>query len=138
VQPEEGVPVTENVLLVLAALAVLQFKHFVCDFVIQTPYQALNKGTYGHPGGFIHAGLHALTGTLVFLVIAPPLAWGVAIVAGEFVLHYHIDWSKEQILKRMEWKHPSPPYWWTLGFDQFLHQLTYVGIVAVLATVRGL
>ena len=129
---------TQNIQLVLAAVAVLEIKHFVCDFVIQTSYQAQNKGIYGHPGGIVHAGLQAIAGALVFLVITPPLAVALAIVIGEFVLHYHIDWTKEQVLKRMHWQHPAPQYWWTLGFDQLLHHLTYIGIAAVLAVARGL
>jgi hypothetical protein len=125
--------VTQNVLLVLGALAVLQIKHFVCDFVIQTPYQFLNKGIYGHPGGLIHAGLHALTGMAAFLVLTPPLAVGAAIVVAEFLVHYHIDWLKEQTVKRRKWVFPHAEFWWVFGFDQFLHQFTYLGIVAVLA-----
>ena len=128
---------TQNVLLVLAALAVLQIKHFVCDFVIQTPYQFRNKGIYGHPGGLIHAGLHALASMAVFFILTPPLAVGAAIVAVEFVVHYHIDWLKEQTVKREQWVFPQAEFWWVFGFDQFLHQFTYLGIVAVLAYTAG-
>jgi len=39
-------------MLVLAAVAVLMAKHTVADFYLQNAYQYLNKGTYGHPGGF--------------------------------------------------------------------------------------
>ena len=59
------------VLLALAAVAVLMFKHAVADFYLQTPYQFLNKGTYGHPGGFIHAGIHTALTPLVYLVLLP-------------------------------------------------------------------
>jgi hypothetical protein len=130
--------VTQNVFLVLGALVLLQVKHFICDFAIQTPYQFLNKGIYGHPGGLIHAGLHAGTGALVFFIITPPLGLGIAIVIAEFVLHYHIDWLKEQTVKRRQWAFPHAEFWWAFGFDQFLHQFTYLGIVAVLAISRGL
>jgi hypothetical protein len=130
--------VSQNVQLLLAALVVLQIKHFICDFVIQTPYQFQNKGIYGHPGGIIHAGLHAATGALVFLVIAPPLWIAIGIVAAEFVLHYHIDWLKEWTVKRRQWKFPNAEFWWTFGLDQFLHQITYAGILAALAYARGL
>jgi hypothetical protein len=129
--------VTQNVLLVLAALAVLQIKHFVCDFVIQTRYQFLNKGIYGHPGGLIHAGLHALTSMAVFFILTPPLAAGAAIVVVEFIVHYHVDWLKEQTVKRQKWVFPQAEFWWVFGFDQFLHQFTYLGIVAVLAYSVG-
>ena len=129
---------TETVWAVLAVLLYLQVKHFVCDFIIQTPYQFLNKGTYGHPGGVIHAGLHALTSMVIFLLITPSFALGAAIVIGEFILHYHIDWTKEQTVKRKKWVFPQSEFWWVFGFDQFLHQFTYLGIVAVLASARGL
>ena len=128
---------TDQVQLVLVALLILQFKHFIADFVLQTPYQFLNKGKYGHPGGAIHAGIHALGSTLAFLVIRPSLALGAAIVIGEFIAHYHIDWLKERTVKVNQWVFPQSEFWWTFGADQALHQVTYVVIVAVLAWGAG-
>lgn len=129
---------TDQVQLVLAALLVLQFKHFVADFVLQTPYQFLNKGKYGHPGGVMHAGVHALGSTLAFLVIRPSLALGAVVVIGEFIAHYHIDWLKERTVKVNQWVFPQSEFWWTFGADQALHQVTYVAIVALLAWGAGL
>ena len=129
---------SDHVYLALMALLVLQLKHFVADFVIQTPYQFLNKGIYGHPGGIIHAGIHAIGSLLAFLVITPTLALGIAIFVGEFVAHYHIDWLKEHTVKRRQWTFPQSEFWWTFGADQALHQLTYLVIVAVLAWGAGL
>lgn len=128
---------TDQVQLVLLALLILQFKHFIADFVLQTPYQFLNKGKYGHPGGAIHAGIHALGSTLAFLAIRPSLALGAAIVIGEFIAHYHIDWLKERTVKVNQWVFPQSEFWWTFGADQALHQVTYVVIVAVLARGAG-
>ena len=59
------------VLLALAAGAVLMFKHAVADFYLRTQYQYLNKGIYGHPGGFIHAGIHTALRPLVYSVLVP-------------------------------------------------------------------
>jgi hypothetical protein len=129
--------VTDQVQLVLLALLILQFKHFIADFVLQTPYQFLNKGKYGHPGGAIHAGIHALGSTLAFLAIRPSLALGAAIVIGEFIAHYHIDWLKERTVKGNQWVFPQSEFWWTFGADQALHQVTYVVIVATLAWGAG-
>ncbi len=67
--PVEVAPMTHLAILVLAAVAVLMFKHMVADFYLQTPYQYLNKGTYGHPGGFLHAGIHVALTPLVYLVL---------------------------------------------------------------------
>jgi hypothetical protein len=124
--------------LILSALVILQLKHYLCDFMLQSPYQYLNKGRYGHPGGVIHAGLHALTSAVAFLVIPPSLLLGAAIVVGEFVVHYHIDWLKEQTVRRRKWVFPQAEFWWTFGADQVLHQLTYLAYVAILATAAGL
>lgn len=129
---------TESVQLVLAALLVLQFKHFIADFVLQTPYQFLNKGTYGHPGGIIHAGIHAIGSLFAFLIITPSFWLGVAIFAGEFVAHYHIDWLKERTTRTNKWVFPQAEFWWTFGADQALHQLTYAVMLGALAWGAGL
>ncbi len=55
-----------------------------------------------------------------------------AIALGEFVLHYHIDWAKEQITRRNSWTPQNSGFWHALGTDQLLHGLTYLAIVAVL------
>lgn len=116
----------------IAILIVLEIKHFICDFPLQTRYQYLNKGTYLHPGGILHSAVHALFTMLAFLIVSPSLALGVAIVAGEFLLHYHIDWVKEQFIRRNGWATTRREFWWAIGADQLLHHLTYLGIAALL------
>jgi hypothetical protein len=124
------------VILALAAVAVLMFKHAVADFYLQTPYQYLNKGTYGHPGGFIHAGIHIALTPLVYLVLLPgSLLMAGAIALGEFILHYHIDWLKERVTHRNGWTARDRGFWYALGTDQLVHGLTYLLIVAVLVMV---
>jgi uncharacterized protein DUF3307 len=123
----------QPVLLALAAVAVLMFKHAVADFFLQSSYQYVNKGTYGHPGGLIHSGIHVALTPLVYLVLAPAsilLAAGLA--AGEFLAHYHIDWLKEQIVRGNGWAAQDRGFWFALGTDQFVHGLTYLLIVAIL------
>ena len=124
------------VLLALAAVAVLMFKHAVADFYLQTPYQYLNKGKYGHPGGYIHAGNHPALTPLVYLVLLPgSLLIAVGLALGEFVLHYHIDWLKEQVTHRNGWTTSDRGFWFALGTDQLVHGLTYLLIVAALVMV---
>jgi hypothetical protein len=55
-----------------------------------------------------------------------------AIVAGEFVVHYHLDWSKEQLIKRFKLTQSDPWFWYLFGLDQLGHMLTYVAIIAIL------
>jgi hypothetical protein len=120
-------------LIILAAVAVLLLKHAVADFYLQSSYQYLNKGIYGHPGGIIHSAIHVALTPLVYLVIAPAsfmLVLGVAV--GEFVLHYHIDWLKEQVVHRNGWTSQNPGFWYALGTDQFVHGLTYLALIGLL------
>lgn len=116
----------------IAILVVLEIKHFICDYPFQTSRQLLNKGTYFHPGGIFHSGLHAFFTMAAFLVATPTLALGITIVLGEFLLHYHIDWLKEQIIRRAGWTATQREFWWAIGADQLLHHLTYIAIGALL------
>lgn len=123
----------ELVILVLAAVAVLMLKHTIADFYLQTPYQYLNKGTYGHPGGFMHSAIHVALTPLVYLVLVPgSLLIALAITLGEFAVHYHVDWVKEQITHRNGWTAQDRGFWYALGTDQLVHGLTYLAIVGVL------
>ncbi len=118
---------------ILLGFVVLSVKHTVGDFILQTSYQYLNKGIYGHRGGLIHSGLHALLTIPVFLVLPPSSALlAIAIIAGEFVVHYHLDWSKEQLIKRYGLTHEDPWFWHLFGLDQLGHLVTYVAIIAIL------
>jgi Protein of unknown function (DUF3307) len=112
----------------LPLLVMLQLKHFVCDFPLQGPYQYLNKGTYGHAGGLLHCAIHLVGSIFVlcFFMHSPMFL----ILGVEFVVHYHVDWAKMNINKRMRWTPTtSEQFWWLLGFDQLLHQLTYVWMI---------
>ena len=128
----------------ITLLILLQLKHFICDFPLQKPYQYLNKGIYGHGGGILHASIHGV-GTLIALLLAfailkigtevtwHPQVIGLALKVAilDALIHYHIDWAKVKINKRYGWKcDNSEKFWYLLGFDQLLHQLTYIGIVA--------
>ncbi len=123
--------------IALVGILILLFKHLVFDFFLQTSYQYRNKGIYGHPGGILHAGLHALGTAPVFLWIAPSKALAAVIMVGEFVVHYHLDWTKDQVNKRLKLTADDARFWWTLGVDQFLHDATYVAIVALLMATRA-
>jgi hypothetical protein len=49
------------------------------------------------------------------------------------VVHYHIDWLKEEIGYRLKLPPDRKIFWVAFGIDQWLHQLTYVGIALILA-----
>jgi hypothetical protein len=113
-------------------LIALQLKHFIIDFPLQTRYQWSNKGTYGHPGGVLHAALHGLGTGLILLYFTGNGSLAVLLAALDMIVHYHIDLAKMQINARMGWTPANSNFWVLLGLDQFLHQLTYIVIVFTL------
>lgn len=116
--------------LILTAMALLLIKHAVADFLLQTAYQRSTKGIYGALGGLTHSATHILlTAPVLFLFPSLSLGRFSAILAAEFVLHYHLDWLKDQAVKRSGWTSHDTAFWWALGLDQLMHGLTYVGIV---------
>ena len=127
-----------GVALLFWSLVLFEVKHFVCDYVLQTPFQYRNKGIYGHLGGFIHAGIHAAGSLPALLVLTDSALPMAAILAAEFVVHYHTDWLKEQINKRRGLTIDDHLYWIVFGTDQLIHQMTYVVFLAVLARGAGL
>jgi NAD(P)-dependent dehydrogenase (short-subunit alcohol dehydrogenase family) len=85
------------------------------------------------PAGLTHAAIHVALTPLAYLLLAPAsLLVAGAIAVGEFVVHYHIDWLKEQATRRNGLTPQDSCFWHVLGTDQLLHGLTYVAIVAVL------
>ena len=122
-----------NELTILLMMTAFAFKHWLCDFVLQTQHQVATKGQYGSWGGISHALTHG-AGTAVVLLIF--LFGGleiheIAFLAGlDAVFHYHIDWFKQRMTRGMIPDHPK--FWTWLGFDQLLHYLTYIVIIALI------
>ncbi len=112
----------------LILITLLFTKHFIVDFPLQCKYQWSNKGTYGHPGGLVHSGLHGVA-TYFCLAWFAPLA-AVYLAVADMVIHYHIDWAKMNLNSKLGWgPNTHEQFWWLLGLDQYLHALTYIGIV---------
>lgn len=119
-----------DVHLALLAMAYLLTKHAIADYYLQTAYITRFKGSYGHSAGMIHSGQHAALTAPVFLFLPPATAvLGLAILAAEFIVHYHIDWLKDNIVRRNGWTQADGVYWHVMGLDQLLHGLTYIVIV---------
>lgn len=109
-------------------------KHFICDFPLQShPFLYSQKGVYGALGGVCHALIQG-AGTLIVLVLLPFVDTETALLYAfvDTVLHYHIDWAKMSLNKKMGWGPTnSEKFWILVGFDQYLHHLTYV-LIAVM------
>lgn len=110
-------------------LLALTIKHFIIDFPLQPKYMYSNKGTYGHFGGLLHAGLHGVGTFICLYIVAQEHAFLLAFI--DFIVHYHIDWAKMNLNKKLGWgPNTHEEFWWLLGLDQLFHSLTYIAIVA--------
>lgn len=115
----------------LALFTLFMLKHFVVDFLLQGSYMYKNKGTYLHPGGIYHAALHGYVSSLIICFYYTD---NIALIMGifEFLIHYHIDWAKVNINKKFNLKpNNSEKFWWLLGLDQLLHNLTYILMIYI-------
>lgn len=120
---------------ILVLLALLQVKHAICDGPLQTLRMVHDKGIYGKPWGIIHSGLHGLGSLIVLMVFGIALLPALLLSLVEIVVHYHIDFAKESLVRRYQWKHDNAYFWWALMGDQLLHNLTYVALAFAVLTL---
>lgn len=122
---------------VLLLLALFQVKHMFADYFLQTPRMLDGREVYFHLGRAEHAGVHVLGSILVFLVVGAPTLFILAVVAGEWVAHFNIDWAKGAYSARKKLKPDQALYWRAAGFDQACHQMTYVAMAWAWAVFVG-
>jgi hypothetical protein len=116
----------------VAVSLIFALKHFLADFVLQTSWIAHGKEARA---GWLaplatHAGVHAGMTLAITLSAAPRLWW---LAAVDFAVHFVIDRGKTLVGRIGCWTNQDARYWWLLGFDQLLHQITNVLLAAVVA-----
>ncbi|MGR3713953.1 MAG: DUF3307 domain-containing protein [Shimia sp.] len=115
--------------ILLLLIAAFQFKHLVADFFLQNAKMIMGREKYWHMGRALHAGVHAVFSVLVLAVFGTPLGALAALVIVEFVVHFHIDWAKARYSVDRNLQPTEACYWYAVGTDQALHQLTYLVMV---------
>ena len=113
-------------LLYESALVLLLIKHWLVDFVWQTPQMLAGKGQYGQRHGLLHSLQHGAATFLIFVLAGIPFAISVALI--DMISHYHIDWIKSNYGNSDS---SSKQFWNHLGLDQLAHGLVYLLIVGV-------
>ena len=117
---------------VFILLVLFGIKHFVADFAMQYSYMIRDKGIYGATGGLHHAGTHACWTFLILVPFMRSPEQLLILSLVDFVIHYHVDYFKQQLNKGLT---PADDRFWVwLGLDQALHYLTYVGIIYVITS----
>ena len=112
----------------LILLILLQVKHMFADFYLQTPRMLAGRDQYLHFGRAQHACVHVVGSVIALLMMGVAIPVVVLIVVAEGVAHYHIDWGKGWYSQIKQQTPADAGFWRALGFDQALHQLTYIAM----------
>ncbi len=110
-------------------------KHLLADFIFQTGWMALGKS---QSQGWVaplaaHSGIHAVLTFLIALAVQPSLWW---LGPVDFVVHSLIDRGKGWATQSLDVTEKDNAWWWLLGLDQALHQLTHFSFILVLLLAR--
>jgi hypothetical protein len=117
--------------LLIGLLVWLQVKHFVADYLLQSPWIIGGKGHFDQPGGYVHAGIH-IAGTAPALIYAGIGGGLVALLlVAEFVIHFAVDHLKALQSRARPQAPTSARFWAMHGADQLAHHLTYSAILFV-------
>lgn len=109
-------------------MTLLITKHYIIDFPLQGPYMYLNKGTWMHPGGLLHAGFHGIV-TFVILTLFTSFLLAFIVAVVESIAHYLTDYAKVRITRKYDLTPVnSEEYWWLMGLDQWVHGMCYIMI----------
>jgi hypothetical protein len=117
---------------VFILLALFGIKHFIADYLMQFEYMLREKGIYGATGGLHHSLVHASWTFLILVCFVDNANTIIGLAFLDFVLHYHIDWAKQQLNRGLT--SADRMFWVWMGLDQALHYLTYIGIIYVVTS----
>jgi hypothetical protein len=129
--------VTPELVSVAVLLVLLQVKHVIADYVLQGRYILDNRHKWGHPGGLLHVAIHAAGSLAALVAVGTTAMLALAMLIAEAVVHYHIDWAKDGLNRRLGATPDRRVFWVLAGTDQGLHQLTYVGMAVWWAAVMA-
>ena len=116
----------------------LEFKHFVADYLMQPGWMLSGKGNIFHPGGYAHAGVHAAFSLVILVILGTPIGLALALFAGEFVIHYALDYAKIHYSVGVHMDNKPARFWALHGADQLAHQLTYIAMIYIVLKAQGL
>ena len=116
----------------------LEIKHYIADYFMQPGWMLGGKGDLRQPGGYAHAGIHAVFSFVVLLVVGTPLWLAAVLLVAEFVVHYALDYAKIHYSMGVHVDKAPRRFWALHGVDQLTHQLTYAAMIYIVLRVEGL
>lgn len=105
-------------------MSVFLMKHWVADFVLQTPYMLQKGDAHGWVFPLMaHVGVHLIGSAPIILIVHWKYGW---LLLMEGVIHFTVDRIKASPFMWGRYVPSDKAFWITLGFDQLVHNITYV------------
>ena len=123
--------------LMIVVMICFQLKHYIADYLFQPAWILRGKGSIRSPGGYVHAGIHAVCSLPVLAIAGLGLLPMLLLAAAEFVVHYAIDYGKSALSARTRCGPTTQLYWAMHGGDQLLHQFTYIAMLYAAMVLRA-
>lgn len=120
---------TDIIQTVLVLFALLQIKHTLADYFLQTQRMLSDRAVYAHIGRMQHASIHGGFSMIAALIAGLSFPAAIAFLIIDAVVHFHIDWIKGNYSERAGEGPDSKGYWRAFGVDQLAHNLTYLGLI---------
>lgn len=128
----------EALLIAFSLVLIFNLKHFVADFMQQTPYMLgkFKDVGWGLPLAThcaVHAGYTFII-VMAFAIAYAEIHWGLAFAMAlfDFCCHFIIDRFKVWRGKEKKLTPKDPEFWKLLGLDQMLHRYTDYAIITTL------
>ena len=125
--------ITVSLVWLATLYAAFVVKQFLGDSLLQTTWMALGKAQ--KHGWFLplvtHAAIHGALTLLLMLALRPSLWW---LAPVDFGIHALLDYGKAAVTRGLGLTDKDARWWWLLGLDQRLHEITHFAyVLAVLA-----
>jgi hypothetical protein len=107
-------------------------KHFIADLYLQALYiKPSRKWIYLDIKAHSHALHHATLTAVIFLLCWRWWWLAVVMLVVDYVTHWHVDWAKTSIARRLGWTELTNPrgYWFLQTTDQIIHFMIYYVMV---------
>lgn len=115
---------------ILLLITLLTIKHAFADLFLQTLHYSNNKNQYISTA-HRHYAEHGVLTLIICLFFASPMM-AVAVALFDYVCHWHIDFAKDRLLKKINVQRGTKQFFKIQAFDQMLHYLTYAAITFIL------
>jgi hypothetical protein len=127
--------ITVSVIWLSALYVAFVIKHFLADFLFQTSWMARGKAdSQGWLAPLaIHASVHGVLTLLLMLALLPSL-WWLGLV--DFAVHTIIDRGKASATRGLGLTEKDDAWWWLVGLDQALHELTHFSFILAVLLAR--